>query len=183
MSIINNAFGIFMFLLWTVCEIFIPEPRKNVIMKQKFGALLIAVILAIASGCQSGRESSNSTFLAIINVWSMPGEPALTFQVRSDNSLVLLKTVRKKNSLYRFRLSPESKDRLLNLANSAHVEIQQTRINEAVCDGTGISVSLGHDFQHAATIRHYAQRVYKLKYVPALLDQLKSIVPPEYWWD
>lgn len=61
---------------------------------------IVAFAIVGLAGCQTPKVSDNVNSLAVINLWSSPADPALTFKIKSDGSLSLLKDVRGKELYY-----------------------------------------------------------------------------------
>ncbi len=142
---------------------------------------MIAVAIVGLAGCQTPRESANVNCLAVINLWSSPADPALTFKIKSDGSLSLLKNVRGKKSYCNFKLSNETSDSLLTIVTNAHAEIKSATKAENLAGGSNIRIIIGDDDAGAAMLKSYAQRVNKFKHVPALFEKLEGIAPEKYW--
>jgi hypothetical protein len=126
-------------------------------------------------GCKTPK------YMAVINVCSSPAYASLTFKVKQDNSLTLLKDVRGKESYHLFKMSNNSCEALLTAVNNAHAEIKDAVQRTNIGSGAYISITIGDDGASAATIEHYAQNVYKFKHVPILFEKLHEIVPERFW--
>jgi hypothetical protein len=121
--------------------------------------------------------------LAMINLWSAPWEPSVTYNILDDGFVCMKEYFRGKTSNIDFPITKEQSDALLAVTKAAHEELLNTRKISNIVDGVNIRISIDGDLnpQSAAILRNYAKRLYNLKQVPLLFDKLHEIIPEKYW--
>lgn len=141
-----------------------------------FCALLLGVV-----GCRHLGSSEAQMNLAVINFWSAPNYPSLTFIVRKDGKLILLRSVlNSKLTRYVFSVKEEDLSKLVASARGAYQELEQAKPDEKLMGGVDISICLSENPAKEVTFHHYAKRSYNFPHVSALFESIDKIVPLKY---
>jgi hypothetical protein len=143
--------------------------------------LLVIALGVMAWGCQTHTDSAAIADVAILNLWSSPTYPSLTFRIRNDNSVNVTRIFRGRRTETRIALSASNAEELLRATRKAYREVLDSKSPTRVYDGSNIRIVLVDGDKKGATLMHYSEQAHSLEEVRALFRRLGTIVPEGYW--
>ena len=117
--------------------------------------LLLALLLsACCGGCKAAAVPKRQLWEARFYNWSSPSYPALMFEIRSNNTLYVLKVLRGRKVSHVFKLDNETHESLLSAMKTAFNELNQTTKIGNIADGINLEISFPGEIPDTAGLRN-----------------------------